>query len=156
MKPTARLVVGVDVGGVHVDGHFDAGNARLQNVDLGLDLFAAVVGHCGATLAKVARVAAHCGGIVILLPLDAAHIVENLVAGRELVRAVELEERGVVVLFVEELEAALVVNPCALRRVVGLEARRRRCRLRNLRGGGRTEERERSSERRNSEQPAAA
>lgn len=126
---TYRDVVGVDRRTIEIDGDLHRSDARPEDRHLRFDLGAPLCRDVSAGFEQVARIAPHGRGVVVLLPLNTAHVVENLVAGRELVGALELEESRVVVLFIEQLQSAFVVHARAFYRIPH--------RLAGLSGGGR-------------------
>jgi hypothetical protein len=101
-----HVVDGDDGAGfVHLDGQ--VGNASLELLDLGLDLEATIRGHLGAALLEVALEGLERAGVVLEFVAGLPEIVEDAVAGGGLVGALELDERGAKIAFLEEFDAAL-------------------------------------------------
>src|SRR5262249_28518874 len=82
-------------------------DARPELLDLLLDVGRPAGGNLAPALGEVLLEGAERIRVILQLVLDLRDVVEDVEVGRELVGAAELDERGLVVAFLEELEALL-------------------------------------------------
>src|SRR6185312_11099404 len=106
-----------------VDRDFDARDAALEALEIGLDLRAARGRNRAAAAVQIAAKRLERAGVVLELEVRLPEVVEHLVVGRRVVRALELDQRGAEIALAKELDAALEVRA---RLIFGIGVRRDR------------------------------